>query len=68
MKDLRMSLNAYFYFSQGYYYGAGYFACIKLSSPEKMCIRDRFYVATQQSTVLPDIINDCNIQLYSPRF
>lgn len=27
-----------------------------------------FYVATQQSTVLPDIINDCNIQLYSPRF
>ena len=34
MKDLRMSLNAYFYFSQGYYYGAGYFACMKLSSPE----------------------------------
>ena len=34
MKDLRMSLNAYFYFSQGYFYGAGYFACMKLSSPE----------------------------------
>lgn len=34
MKDLRMNLNAYFYFGQGYYYGAGYFACMKLSSPE----------------------------------
>lgn len=29
MKDLRANLNAYYYVSQGYYYSAGYFACIK---------------------------------------
>lgn len=36
MKDLNMNLNAYYYFSRGYYYGVGYFAYKKTGLSESL--------------------------------